>query len=72
MHDEDPLDRFHPTLVWPSGWTAICGQMILPLRPQCYTVEHTAPWWSIVRDPEGAIVYRGFGPVTVIRSPAPF
>lgn len=54
--DDDLLNVWHPTVVWPSGWTAICGQTILPLRPECYWVEHTAPWWSIVLDPEGNAV----------------
>lgn len=70
--DDDPLNCLHPTVVWPSGWTAVCGQEILPLAPECYRVVHTTPWWSIVLDPEGEVVYRGFGPVKVIRSPAPF
>jgi len=56
--DDDPLNCLHPTVVWPSGWAAVCGQEILPL--------------AIVLDPEGNVVYRGFGPVSVIRSPAPF
>ena len=70
--DDDPLNCLHPTVVWPSGWTAVCGQEILPLAPECYRVVHTTPWWSIVLDPDGNVVYRGFGPVEVIRSPAPF
>jgi len=70
--DDNPLNVWHPTLVWPNTWTLVGGQRILPLRPECYTVEHTAPWWSIVKDPDGVVVYRGFGPVTVIQSPVPF
>ena len=49
------------------------GEEILPRAPEAYQVQQTAvDWWEVIELGTGEVIYRGPGPVEVVRSPAPF
>lgn len=67
----------HPTLLrrpafGPEGEIAFLAEDTLPLPPQAYQVTQAGAWWTVTVLATGEAVYRGPGPVAVVRSPAPF
>ncbi|MET3512733.1 hypothetical protein ABIC63_000498 [Pseudacidovorax sp. 1753] len=66
----------HPTLLRVPAWYSdqVQDEIILPLAPEEYDIAPgdgiNARW--VVTSSSGAVVYNGIGPVTVLRSPAPF
>jgi hypothetical protein len=46
---------------------------VLPLTPEAYAVhQQAADWWVVTVAATGEVIYRGLGPVEVLRSRAPF
>lgn len=67
----------HPTLLRRpeldfQGNVLLIAEDHLPYPPQAYHVEHLDKLWVVRVIATGEVIYRGPGPVEVLRSPAPF
>jgi hypothetical protein len=63
----------HPTLLRvPGPPPMMVEERILSLAPEAYQVSQTGAWWVVTVVATGDEVYRGPGPVEVLRSRAPF
>ena len=64
----------HPTLLRrpAPGDIPSTAEDVLPGKPWHYTVTHVGEVWTVTVVPTGEWIYKGPGPVEVLRSPAPF
>ena len=63
----------HPTLLRkPGPPPTMLEERFLPLAPAAYQVSQAGAWWVVTVVATGEEVYRGPGPVEVLRSRAPF
>lgn len=63
----------HPTLLRvPGPPPTMIEERVLALRPEAYLVAQRGAWWVVTVVATGEEVYRGPGPVEVLRSRAPF
>ncbi|WP_322470307.1 hypothetical protein SOM08_06275 [Hydrogenophaga sp. SNF1] len=63
----------HPTLMRVPGPPPVMfEERILPLAPEAYQVSQAGAWCVVTVMATGEEVYRGPGPVEVLRSRAPF
>lgn len=62
----------HPTLLRTPGRHGFPRERILTGCASDYTVDEPSFNWFIVHDSRGGVVFMGWGPVSVLRSPAPF
>jgi hypothetical protein len=63
----------HPTLLRkPGPPPTMIEERFLPLAPEAYQVSHAGAWWVVTVVATAEEVYRGPGPVQVLRSRAPF
>ncbi len=64
----------HPTLLRrPNADPLITrAEDILPGRPEGYFIKQLDNVWRVIEVATGEVVYRGPGPVEVVRSSAPF
>ena len=73
MSQPDLLTDRCPTLLRMPSWLGegVIDEQELPLAPGDYKVT-PGERWTVTCLKTGATVYRGIGPVEVVRSPAPF
>lgn len=64
----------HPTLLRRPNADPIISRVedFLSGSPADYRVLQEGDLWTVTRVLDGEVVYRGLGPVEVVRSPAPF
>lgn len=62
----------HPTLLRTPSRYGLPRERILIGSAGDYTVDEPSFNWFIVHDSRGGVVFMGWGPVSVLRSPAPF
>lgn len=63
----------HPTLLrLPGPPPTMLEERTLDLAPEAYLVAQHGSWWTVTVVATGAEVYRGPGPIEVLRSRAPF
>ncbi|MDR6859954.1 hypothetical protein [Variovorax guangxiensis] len=63
-----------PTLLRAPSWLGrdVAEEIHLPLMPGDYKVIPGDDRWTVTCLKTGATIYRGIGPVEVLRAPAPF
>lgn len=63
-----------PTLLRfpPLGSGLLSQEVQVPGEPSDYIVQQHGAWWMVTRQSDQATVYAGPGPVSVLRSSAPF
>ena len=63
----------HPTLLRVPGLPpTMVEERVLDLPPAAYQVGRAGAWWTVTVAATGAEIYRGPGPIEVLRSRAPF
>lgn len=62
----------HPTLLRTPGRYGFPRERVLIGSASDYTIEEPHFNWFIVMTSFGGVVFMGWGPVRVVRSPAPF
>lgn len=64
----------HPTLLRTPALGSLLGwqETYLSGDPGDYLITNALGWWTVKRSATVEVVYAGPGPVTVVRSPAPF
>lgn len=73
-HIQTPLFEFewYPTLLRTPKGVGLSPERILPGAVSDYFIEKAHDGWLLVISSQGGLVYFGPGPVSVVRSPAPF
>ena len=68
------LVETYPTLLRMPSWLGrdVVEEIQLPLMPGEYKVTPGEERWTVTCLKTSEVIYRGMGPVEVVRSPAPF